>query len=220
LILVEAAVETLEDALAAERVGANRIELCAHLSVGGTTPSAALIAEVVAQTRLPVFVMIRPRGGDFIYSSDEIDLMTRDIGVAVSKDACGIVTGALTSDGRVSLERMRGLIEKAAGLPVTFHRAFDVAANPGDALEQVIELGVSRILTSGGATTALQGADAIAALVAQAGRRISIMAGGSVREGNVRELIQRTGVKEVHARLVDEAGMRSTIEAVRAEPWI
>jgi copper homeostasis protein len=220
LILVEVAVETLDAALAAERAGANRIELCANLNEGGITPSAALVAAVVAQTRLPVFVMIRPREGDFVYSSDEIAAMTRDVALAASKGASGIVTGALTSDRRVSLEQMRRLTKAAAGLPVSFHRAFDVVANTDEALDQVIELGASRILTSGGAATALGGADSIAALVRHARGRISVMAGGNVREGNVRELIKRTGVKEIHARLVDEAGIRSTIEAIRTEPWI
>lgn len=149
MTLVEAAVETLDAALAAERAGADRIELCANLNEGGTTPSPALIAAVVAQTRLPVFVLIRSRGGDFVYTNHEIDTMTRDIELSGSRGIAGIVTGALTSDRRVNLEHTRILTTAAAGLPVTFHRAFDCTANLLEALERVIDLGANRVLTSG-----------------------------------------------------------------------
>lgn len=214
MTLVEAAVETLESALAAERAGADRIELCANLGVGGTTPSTQLIAAVVAQARHPVFVMIRPRGGDFVYAGDEIDGMIEDIDRARPLGIAGIVTGALRSDGSVDVESMRRLMNPAAGLLVTFHRAFDVAASLPAALEQVIELGASRVLTSGGAATALDGVGAIAALVDQAGERITIMAGGSIRDHNVRDVIARTRVREVHARIVNEATMRALVNAV------
>jgi copper homeostasis protein len=220
LTLVEAAVETLEDALAAELAGTDRIELCANLEVGGTTPSAQLIASVVAQAHHPVFVMIRPRGGDFVYAADEIDAMIEDTDRAKSLGIAGIVTGALRSDGSVDVESMRRLMSPAAGLPVTFHRAFDVAANRTEALEQVIDLGASRVLTSGGAATALDGASAIAELVDQAGERISIIAGGGIREHNVRDVIARTRVREVHSRLVDEGGMRSLVGVVRSNFFI
>jgi copper homeostasis protein len=217
VILVEAAVETLEAALSAARAGADRIELCANLAVGGTTPSTGLIASVVEQAHLPVFVMIRPRGGDFVYAADEIDAMIEDIDRARPLGIAGIVTGALRSDGSVDVESMRRLLSPAAGLPVTFHRAFDVAANWPEALEQVIELGASRVLTSGGAATALDGAGAIAALVDQAGERISIMAGGSIREHNVREVIARTHVREVHARLENEASIRGLVNVAKSK---
>jgi len=215
MTLVEAAVETLEEALAAKRAGADRIELCANLGVGGTTPSAGLIASVVQQVNLPVFVMIRPRGGDFVYAADEIDAMIEDIDRARTPGIAGIVTGALRSDGSVDVESMRRLMSPAAGLPVTFHRAFDVVANRTEALEQVIDLGASRVLTSGGAATALDGAVAIAMLVYQAGERVSIMAGGKIREQNARDVIARTGVREVHARLENEASMRGLVRVVR-----
>ena len=215
MTLVEAAVETLEEALAAKRAGADRIELCANLGVGGTTPSAGLIASVVQQVNLPVFVMIRPRGGDFVYAADEIDAMIEDIDRARPLGIAGIVTGALRSDGSVDVESMRRLMSPAAGLPVTFHRAFDVAANRAEALEQVIDLGASRVLTSGGAATALDGAVAIAMLVDQAGERVSIVAGGKIREQNARDVIARTGVREVHARLENEASMRGLVRVVR-----
>ena len=215
MILVEAAVESLEDALAAERAGVDRIELCGNLSEGGTTPSAALMTAVIAQVRIPVFVMIRPRGGDFVYSHDEMNAMTRHAELAANKGAGGVVAGALTSDRRVNLGHMRILTKAAAGLPLTFHRAFDRTTSLGDTLEEVIDLGAQRVLTSGGAASALEGVDAIAALVEQARGRLSIMAGGTVRQHNVREIIRLTGVSEVHARLIDLAGMRNTIEAAR-----
>jgi copper homeostasis protein len=215
MTLVEAAVETLEETLAAKRAGADRIELCANLGVGGTTPSAGLIASVVQQVNHSVFVMIRPRGGDFVYAADEIDAMIEDIDRARPLGIAGIVTGALRSDGSVDVESMRRLMSPAAGLPVTFHRAFDVVANRTEALEQVIELGASRVLTSGGAATALEGASAIAMLVDQAGERISIVAGGKIREQNAPDVIAHTGVREVHARLENEASMRALVNAVK-----
>jgi len=214
MTLVEAAVETIEEALAAKRAGADRIELCANLAVGGTTPSAGSIASVVQQAGHPVFVMIRPRGGDFVYAADEIDAMIEDIDRARPLGIAGIVTGALRSDGSVDVESMRRLMSPAAGLPVTFHRAFDVVANRTEALEQVIDLGASRVLTSGGAATALDGAVAIAMLVDQAGERLSIVAGGKIREQNARDVIARTGVREVHARLENEASIRGLVRVV------
>jgi copper homeostasis protein len=201
-ILIEAAVESLQGALAAEAAGANRLELCANLSEGGTTPSASLVAAVLDKTTLPVFAMIRPRGGGFVYSGDEIAVMTTDIAHVKSLGVAGIVTGALTPDARVDVECTRTLMSAAAGLPVTFHRAFDRAPNLVGALEQLIQLGVSRVLTSGGAATALEGASAIAALLAQARDRIAILAGGGIRDHNVRELVALAGVREVHARQV------------------
>jgi copper homeostasis protein len=215
LTLVEAAVESLEGALAAERAGSDRIELCVNLDVGGTTPGAELIAAVTRKARVPVFVLIRPRAGSFVYTRREVDKMVRDVELVGTIGAAGIVTGAISAEGAVDFEQTRTLVEAAAGLPVTFHRAFDSTANLPAALERVIEAGATRVLTSGGAPAALEGADALASLVNKAGERISIVAGGSVRDHNVRELITRTGVREVHARLVDEAGMQRLIDVVR-----
>jgi copper homeostasis protein len=215
LNLVEAAVETLESALAAERAGADRVELCENLSEGGTTPGEGLIAAVTERTRIPVFVLIRPRAGGFVYSQNEFEEMTRDIERAGSLGIAGIVTGALTAQGRVDVGLTRALVEAAAGLPVTFHRAIDSAANLPAALEETIEAGASLVLTSGGAATALEGMDVVAALAAQAGDRIAIVAGGGIREHNARDVIARTGVREVHARLIDEAQMRGLVDAVK-----
>jgi copper homeostasis protein len=213
--LVEAATETLDSVLAAERAGANRIELCGDLSEGGTTPGGGLIAAVVGRRRLPVFVMIRPRSGDFVYSENEFETMIRDIELTRTMGIAGIVTGALDAEGRVDAKRTRTLVNAAGGLPVTFHRAIDSAVNLPAALEAVIEAGVTRVLTSGGAPTALGGVDVIAALVEQARERVSIIAGGGVREHNVRDVIARTGVREVHARIIDEAQMRGLVDVVR-----
>jgi copper homeostasis protein len=215
LTLVEAAVETLHSALAAERAGADRIELCNNLSVGGTTPGAELIATVAERTRLPVFVLIRPRAGNFVYSDDEFDQMVRDTELSGRLGIAGIVTGALTPGGRVDVDRTRTLVTAAAGLPVTFHRAIDSAVDLRAALEEAIEAGASRVLTSGGAATAVEGADLIGALVGQARERIVVIAGGGVREANVRNVIARTGVREVHARLIDEGQMRGLVDVVR-----
>lgn len=215
MTVVEAAVEILDSALAAERADADRIELCDNLRVGGTTPGARLIADVAERTRLPVFVMIRPRAGDFVYSDDEFDQMIRDIELSGRMGISGIVTGALTSDGRVDVGHTRTLVKAAAGLPVTFHRAIDSAIDLPAALDEVIEAGASRVLTSGGAATAAAGMDVIAGLVGQAGSRVIVVAAGGIREHNVRAVIARTGVREVHARLIDERQMQGLVDVVR-----
>ena len=215
MTLIEAAVETLESSLAAERAGADRIELCDDLDEGGTTPDGELVAAIVERIRLPVFVLIRPRAGDFVYSVNEFDVMIRDIELTRTMGIAGIVTGVLDAKGRVDVKRTRSLVKAAGGLPVTFHRAIDSAADLPVALDDVIEAGVSRVLTSGGAPTAREGVDVIAALVLQAQERVPIIAGGGIREHNVHEVIARTGVHEVHGRLVDEAQMRGLVDAVR-----
>ncbi|MFL5487234.1 MAG: copper homeostasis protein CutC [Gemmatimonadaceae bacterium] len=215
MILVEAAVETLESALSAERAGAHRIELCANLHEGGTTPDVELIKAVRDCCRLPVFAMVRPRPGNFMYSDDEAAMMRAQIGIARSYGVGGIVTGALDADQNLNLSQMQVFVEAANGLPVTFHRAFDFAANREVALEQLIEIGVSRILTSGGARTALEGAERICSLVARARGRITVVAGGGVRQHNVRALIERAGVTELHARMLEEDHMRNLVELAR-----
>ena len=177
------------------------MELCANLYDGGTTPSAGLIAAVKERIRIPMVVLIRPRGGGFVYSQEDVEVMKRDVEVARAHGADGIVIGALDATGRVSTGVTRDLTEQASGLPVTFHRAFDLTSDLAASLEKLIDAGVRRVLTSGGASTALDGADAIKRLVDQAADRIVIMAGGGIRENNVREVVARTGVSEVHARI-------------------
>jgi copper homeostasis protein len=215
-MLIEAAVESLEGALAAARAGADRIELCVNLDSGGTTPGKTLIDKVVRGARTPVFVLIRPRAGDFVYTGPEIDTMIREITLARKSGVAGIVTGALNPDRTVDIDHTSALVKAAAGLPVTFHRAFDSTPSLTDALEHVIDAGASRVLTSGGAVTAHEGAAAIASLVDQAGRRISIVAGGSIRTHNVRDVVRWTQAGEIHSRFLDEARMRSLIDAARA----
>ena len=200
-VLVEACVDSVASALAAERGGAHRVELCDALFDGGTTPSAGMIAACTAAVSIPVFVMIRPRGGGFVYSESERDVMRRDVIAARELGADGVVIGGLLPNGAVDLTVVRTLVDAARGLPVTFHRAFDLTPDLEAALESLADAGVQRILTAGGASTAAEGASTLATLVRRAGARIVVMAGGGVREENVRTLVSTSGVREVHVRL-------------------
>jgi copper homeostasis protein len=199
-VLVESCVTSLAEAEASVDAGAGRVELCAELDEGGLTPPADLVREVALTVPVPVFAMVRPRPGDFVYARAEIDCMLRQVEAARSAGASGIVTGALRPDGSVDAAALRRLVDAAGPLPVTFHRAFDAAGDPGDALETLVEVGVSRVLTSGGGSAAIDGADALAGLVRRARSRIVIMPGGRVRGAHVVELVRRTGAAEVHAR--------------------
>lgn len=199
-ILVEACVDSVESALAAEAGGADRVELCEDLPEGGTTPSAGLIGVCRDRLQIPLHVLIRPRGGDFVYSDLELDVMQRDIALTAKLGAAGVVFGALRPDGTVDRERTRALIEVARPLRVTFHRAFDFTPDADQTLEVLIELGVDRVLTSGQAKTAREGTRILTRLVSQAAGRIVIMAGGGVSEENVAEIARRTSVREVHVR--------------------
>lgn len=199
-VLVEACVDAIDAAIAAERGGAARLELCGELLQGGVTPSAGLIGAVWECVQVPVFVLIRPRAGDFLYSNAERDVMLRDIEVARSLDVDGVVIGALTREGDVDAEVTRDLKEAAGPLEVTFHRAFDFARDQDVALETLIELGIDRVLTSGGAASALEGAARLARLVQLAGDRIAVLAGGSITAANVAEVVRASGVREVHVR--------------------
>jgi copper homeostasis protein len=199
-VLVEACVDSVASAVAAERGGAGRLELCDNLFDGGTTPSAGMISAVKAAVHIPVFVIIRPRGGGFFYSDAELGVMRLDIEAARMLGADGIVLGALTADSQVATESMRALLDSAGSLPSTFHRAFDLTPDLGKSLETIMALGVKRVLTSGGAAKALDGVPAIASLVKRAAGSVTIMAGGGLREENVQEIVHRTGVSEVHVR--------------------
>ena len=214
-VLVEAAVETVDAALAAEDAGVDRLELCADLVNGGTTPGLQLIEAVRGATRLPIQVMVRPRAGNFVYSTDEIDAMARDIELIQTCEPAGIVTGAITGDAALDLTGLKRLMSAARTTPVTFHRAFDRLANLATALDSLIELGVSRILTSGGAPSASEGVEQLSALIERAHGRIVILVGGGVRAHNVRDIIERTGAREVHARFVDYAQMKALVVAAR-----
>jgi copper homeostasis protein len=200
-ILVEACVDSVASAVAAERGGAERLELCDALFDGGTTPSAGMIAAVKSRVTIPVFVMIRPRGGSFIYSEAERDVMRRDVVIAREQGADGVVIGGLLPDGVIDRVLVRMLVDAARESPVTFHRAFDLTPDLAAALESLVDAGVQRVLTAGGEATAADGATTLAELVRQAGQRLTVLAGGGVREENVRALVSVSGVREVHVRL-------------------
>jgi copper homeostasis protein len=200
-ILLEISLETLEAAVAAERGGAQRIELCTELSVGGLTPSEELMSLVRAQVMLPIFAMIRPRAGDFVYSAAEFTTMKRDIAAAKRLGMDGIVLGELTKDNRVDIERTRELVALAQPLPVTFHRAFDDVADTDTALEDVIETGAARVLTSGGAANAPAGLERLARSISAAGERILILPGGGINASNAVDVARQTRARELHSGL-------------------
>lgn len=197
-VLVEACVDSVDGALAAERAGAGRVELCAGLTEGGTTPSAGVIAVACARLRIPVVVMVRPRGSECLYTEAELEVMTRDIVTARALGAAGVALGVLTPAGAVDIERLRALVRVAHPLPVTFHRAFDLTADPREALDALAEAGVTRVLTSGGAPSAAAGAATIAALVRAAGGRVAVMAGGGIDAASAATLVREAGVRELH----------------------
>jgi copper homeostasis protein len=197
---VEVCAGSVQSVIEAEKGGASRVELCDNLFEGGTTPSAATIEIACKSVKIPVYVMIRPRGGDFLYSDIEFEIMKRDISFAKKYGAAGIVIGLLLPDGAVDEQRTKELvvIAKKLDMGVTFHRAFDMSSHPLEALETVIMTGGDRILTSGGENKAIDGKKSIKELVTAANGRISIMAGSGVNPENVRDLIEYTGIKEVH----------------------
>jgi copper homeostasis protein len=199
-MLLEACLDSLELAVAAEEGGAGRIELCDRLDVGGTTPSRELIEQVVAAVRIPVFPIIRVRGGDFFHSDAEVEQMKRDVEMAAAAGAAGIVIGILAPDRTIDRVRTRAVMDVAPHLPATFHLAFDQAADQAQALEAVAEIGIARILTRGGGKTALDGVEGLRRLVGQSAGRVQVMAGGSVREDNAEEIVRRSGVREIHSR--------------------
>jgi copper homeostasis protein len=213
--LVEACVGSLAEAITAEQAGANRLELCDRLDVGGTTPSASLIDEVKRRVRIPVAVMIRPRGGAFVHTAAELEQMCSDIDMARAHAADLLVIGVLDTRGRVDASRTRELVERAGSTPVTFHRAFDEVEDYAKALETLIDTGISRVLTGGGPASAIEGVGRLARLVSQSAGRIEIMAGGKVRRHNVRAIVDESGVREVHARSeLDPARIRDIVAAL------
>ena len=197
-LTVEVCVDSVEGALAAQEAGADRVELCADLLEGGTTPSAGMIACTRDRITIGLHVIIRPRGGDFCYTPVEFEVMQHDIQVAKQLGANGVVIGILNEDGSIDTERSGKLIALARPMSVTFHRAFDMACDPHAALEDLVRLGIDRLLTSGQESSALEGLDLITALVEQAGNRIGIMPGGGVTERNIRKILAQSGAREVH----------------------
>ncbi len=207
---IEICVDSVEGAIAAELGGADRVELCDNLLEGGTTPSAGCIKLARARIRIGLQVIVRPRGGDFLYSPTEFEVITEDVRTAKSLGADGIVIGCLTASGDIDLERTRALIGLARPLNVTFHRAFDMCRDPQRALEDLIGLGVERVLTSGQESTCLEGQELIAQLHRQAAGRIIILPGGGLTPRNIKRVVDATGVTEVHlsARSSVESGMQ------------
>jgi copper homeostasis protein len=197
-MLLEICANSFQSAINAEQAGAHRIELCSELSVGGITPSFGLLKKVLSALTIPVNILIRPRSGDFVYSQDEFDIMKRDIELCKNLGASGIVSGILTVEGNVDNLRTKALIELAKPMDFTFHRAFDELRDPLKGLEQLIDIGVDRILTSGQQSKAEKGLESIKEFLRQANNRVKIMAGAGITAQNVSKF-KAIGIKEVHA---------------------
>ena len=200
-VLIEVCVETVASAIAAERGGAHRIELCSNLAVEGVTPNPTLLEQVRRQVAIPLHVLIRPRAGGFQYTAIEFEAIRNAIRQAKHLGADGLVFGVLDSSSRVDVARTREIVELSRPLTVTFHRAFDACSDLPAALDEVVRTGADRVLTSGGARTADEGAAMLAQLVKSAAGRIEIMACGRIREENIRRIVDATGVREVHTSL-------------------
>lgn len=204
-VKVEVCVDSVASAIAAERGGATRVELCSSLIEGGVTPSAGLIEAARASVSVALHVMIRPRGGDFYYDEHELEIMQRDIALARELKVDGVVLGILNADAVVDVSRTRHLVDAARPLAVTFHRAFDMAADLFQALEDVCATGADRVLTSGGEQTAALGQKTIAHLVKKSENRIVVMPGSGIKPENARSLVEKTGAREIHV------GLRSSL---------
>jgi copper homeostasis protein len=199
-MLIEACIDDPLSARNAVAGGADRLELCDNLGDGGTTPSHGIVTELLEHAGVPVFPIVRLRGGGFRYGPDELRIMVRDTAHFATLGAPGIVFGALTDRGEVDRTAVERIRDAAPDAALTFHRAFDTCRDPFVALETLIELGVARILTSGQRARAWEGRELIAELVRRAAGRIVILAGGGISEGDVGELVRTTGVTEVHVR--------------------
>ena len=197
-MIYEICIDSVAGARAASEAGADRVELCAALIEGGITPSRGLIRRARAIPKIKLQVMIRPRGGDFLFNDDEFAEMEFDIDTAKSEGADGVVIGLLKADGRIDAERSRALIERAKPLSVTFHRAFDMTPDPFEALETLIGLGVHRVLTSGQEPSVLEGLPLISELVKRADSKITIMPGGGITARNIERIIATAKPKELH----------------------
>ncbi|XP_052771300.1 copper homeostasis protein cutC homolog [Mya arenaria] len=195
---MEVCVDSVQSAINAQRGGATRVELCSNLFEGGTTPSIGILKVMKLKVSIPVYVMIRPRGGDFCYSEVEFTCMSENLSELKKAGADGFVFGILNEDGTVNENLCRLLIELAKPLPCTFHRAIDVTRDINTALETIISLGFGRVLTSGGESSALEGLPIITEMVKQARGRISIMPGGGITERNLHRILEGSGAKEFH----------------------
>jgi copper homeostasis protein len=215
-VIYEICVDSIDGVIAARESGAARVELCAALLEGGITPSRGMIRRARAVPGIRLHVIIRPRGGDFLFDDDEFAVMQGDVETAKAEGADGVVIGLLTADATVDIQRTRRLIELARPMAVTFHRAFDMTADPFAALETLIDLGVDRVLTSGQEETCLEGLPLLAELVRRAGDRIVIMPGGGITERNVERIVAGARPKEMHfaALVPSTSGMQNRREHV------
>ncbi len=200
-LLLEVAVDSLPRAMAAERAGAARLELCANLELGGLTPSLKLIRQVRTALKIPIHVMVRPRAGDFVYNSTEFAQMKAEIHAIGEEAVQGVVLGVLLEDGSVDGPRTSELVALASPLQVTFHRAFDATKDLAVSLDDVVATGAHRILTSGGAANAQTGASVLRSLIQRAGHRLKILPGGGLHPGNIAEVAHFTGAQELHTGL-------------------
>jgi copper homeostasis protein len=202
-MIKEACVETFEQAMLAEKKGANRIELCSELSVGGLTPAAKLMKKTCSVLKIPVMVMIRPRAGNFHYSEEEISQMKQEIDLAKKAGAAGVVFGLLTSKNQIDIENTRILADYATPLPVTFHKAIDELENPADGVPVLKNIrGITRILTSGGKATADEGAEVIRKMKEATGENLTIVAAGKITDKNINQIQQLTQVSEFHGKQI------------------
>ncbi|MCW3463617.1 copper homeostasis protein CutC [Chitinophaga nivalis] len=207
--ILEICAGSVASCIAAAAGGANRIELCDNLLEGGTTPSYATIAVAREKVNIDLYPIIRPRGGDFLYTDLEFEIMKKDIEICKQLGCNGVVIGMLTAEGRVDKQRCKELVKLAWPMGVTFHRAFDMTDNPFEALEDIIETGCERILTSGARNTAVEGASLLKDLFLRADDRIAIMAGSGVRANNIAQLVKTTGLSEFHttAKAYEDSAM-------------
>ncbi|MEZ9329713.1 copper homeostasis protein CutC [Vibrio breoganii] len=195
---LEVCIDNIESLHTAIRAGATRIELCSSLALGGLTPSFGFMKQAKQASSIPIYAMIRPRQGDFLFSEEDLDIMLADVQAAKEANLDGIVIGVLTTDAKVNVSMCKKLIDAASGMGVTFHRAIDQCQDVEQALEDIISLGCERILTSGQKSTAQAGIETLAKLHQQAAGRIQIMAGAGVHAGNAQEILNKTGISELH----------------------
>ena len=209
-MILEVCANSYESALNAQKGGAQRIELCEDLAVGGLTPNFELSKKVISELNIPVFILIRPRDGDFNYSGEEFEQIKKDIIIFKELGCKGIVSGILTKDNNIDISRTRELIELSKPLEFTFHRAFDEALSPIDSLHQLIELKADRILTSGQAETAVKGLDLLKELINIAEKKIIIMPGSGVNINNILEF-KKIGSKEIHGSFIKDPNNKNSI---------
>lgn len=212
-ILFELCAESMESALIAEAGGADSVELCSHLALSGLTPDAGPMIATVCALSIPVHVMIRPRGGDFVYTKAEFQRIKEQVSAAKTAGAAGVAVGFLSRDGQIDVEKTRRIVALAEPMQVTFHRAFDEVADRERALEEIIACGVDRLLTSGGQPSVLEGAMEIAALERQSRGRISIMAGGGLKLENIVSVARSAGVSSFHGSLIRTASTAQRIKS-------